>query len=204
MDIKEINKFQFVPYLLVKINYWNILYRIYRRIDMDIIYTDRLVIREFTQVDIDKVFPLLSDPIVMKHCFGHLDIIGAQKWLNSTIESYKKYGYDFWAAYEKNADTFLGTIGLLNEEIDGKQEPCLAFMIGRKYWNKGYATEGAMACINYAFKSLKLEKLMATVEIENLQSISVLKKIGMKYIGETNISNKKVYIYLIKKTECHV
>ncbi|MBY6804954.1 GNAT family N-acetyltransferase [Clostridium botulinum] len=77
-------------------------------------------------------------------------------------------------------------------------------MIGRKYWNKGYATEGAMACINYAFKSLKLEKLMATVEIENLQSISVLKKIGMKYIGETNISNKKVYIYLIKKTECHV
>ncbi len=150
------------------------------------------------------MFPLLSDPIVMKHCFGHLDIIGAQKWLNTTIESYKKYGYDFWAAYEKNADTFLGTIGLLNEEIDGKQEPCLAFMIGRKYWNKGYATEGAMACINYAFKSLKLEKLMATVEIENLQSISVLKKIGMKYIGETNISNKKVYIYLIKKTECHV
>lgn len=36
---------------------------------MDIIYTDRLVIREFTQVDIDKVFPLLSDPIVMKHLF---------------------------------------------------------------------------------------------------------------------------------------
>ncbi|MBY6780449.1 GNAT family N-acetyltransferase [Clostridium botulinum] len=88
---------------------------------MDIIYTDRLVIREFTQVDIDKVFPFLSDPIVMKHYFGHLDIIGAQKWLNTTIESYKKYGYDFWAAYEKNADTFLGTIGLLNEEIDGKQ-----------------------------------------------------------------------------------
>lgn len=58
-----------------------------------------------------------------------MDIIGAQKWLNTTIESYKKYGYDFWAAYEKNANTFLGTIGLLNEEIDGKQEPCLAFMI---------------------------------------------------------------------------
>ncbi len=26
---------------------------------MDIIYTDRLAIREFTQVDIDKVFPIL-------------------------------------------------------------------------------------------------------------------------------------------------
>ncbi|MBY6780451.1 hypothetical protein HYH39_15935 [Clostridium botulinum] len=36
--------------------------------------------------------------------------------------------------------------------------------------NKVYTTEGAMACINYAFKSLKLEKLMATVEIETINN----------------------------------
>ena len=77
-------------------------------------------------------------------------------------------------------------------------------MIGQKYWNKGYATEGAIACINYAFKSLKFEKLIATVEPENLQSICVLRKIGMKYARETNCANKKAYIYLINKREWHV
>lgn len=72
-------------------------------------------------------------------------------------------------------------------------------MIGKKYWNKGYATEGAIACINYAFKSLKLEKLIATVEPENIQSINILKKIGMKYVREANYFNEKVHIYSIYK-----
>jgi ribosomal-protein-alanine N-acetyltransferase len=162
---------------------------------MDIIQTNRLVFREFTQADIDKLFLLLSDTIVMKHCSGPIDITGTKKWLDMSIECYEKYGYDYWAVYEKNTDTFIGQIGILNQEIAGEQEDCLAFMIGQKYWNKGYATEGAIACINYAFKSLRIEKLIATVEPENLQSICVLKKIGMKYAGETNYANKKVYIY---------
>lgn len=171
---------------------------------MDIIQTDRLVFREFTQADIDKLFLLLSDTIVMKHCLGPMDITGVQKWLDIAIECYKKYGYDYWAVYERYTNTFIGQIGILNQEIDGKREECLAFMIGQKYWNKGYATEGAIACINYAFKSLKLERLIATVEPENLQSICVLKKIGMKYVGEINYINKKVYIYSINKRECYV
>jgi len=168
---------------------------------MDIFQTDRLVFKEFTQADIDNLFLLLSDPIIMKYCSGTTDRIGAQKWLDTAIESYKKYGYDFWAGIEKNTGVFIGTIGILKLDIDGKQEDCLAFMIGQKYWNKGYATEGAVACINYAFKSLKLDKLIATVEPENLQSIGVLKKIGLKYICKDNSVNEKVHIYSISKKE---
>lgn len=171
---------------------------------MNIIETNRLVFREFTQADIDNLCILLSDPIVMKYCSGTVDVIGTQMWLDMAIECYKKYGYDYWAVYEKNTGDFLGQIGILNQEIDGKQEDCLAFMIGQKHWNKGYSTEGAIACINYAFKSLKLEKLIATVEPENLQSICVLKKIGMKYIREANYANEKVHVYLINKSECPV
>ncbi|MBU3105820.1 GNAT family N-acetyltransferase [Clostridium gasigenes] len=171
---------------------------------MDIIKTNRLVFREFTQADIDNLFLLLSDPIVMKYCSGTINMIGTQKWLDIAIESYEKYGYDYWAVYERDTDTFLGQIGILNQEIDGTQEDCLAFMIGQKYWNKGYVTEGAIACINYAFKYLKLEKLIATVEPENLQSIFVLRKIGMKYIREANYGDEKVHVYSINKSSCHV
>lgn len=55
----------------------------------DIIQTDRLVFREFTKEDIDNLFFLLNDPIVMKNCSGTMDIVGAQKWLDMTIESLK-------------------------------------------------------------------------------------------------------------------
>ncbi len=166
---------------------------------MAILQTNRLVFREFTQADVDKLFLLLSDPIVMRYCSGTINITGTQKWLDIAIESYKKYGYDYWAVYERSTGAFIGQIGILNQEIEGKQENCLAFMIGKEYWNKGYATEGAIACINYAFKSLKLKKLIATVEPENLQSISVLKKIGMEYTREANYANEKVNIYSINK-----
>lgn len=103
---------------------------------MDIIQTNRLVFREFTQADIDKLFLLLSDTIVMKHCLGTIDITGTKKWLDIAIECSEKYGYDYWAVYEKNTDTFMGQIGILNQEIAGKQENCLSFMIGKKYWNE--------------------------------------------------------------------
>lgn len=166
---------------------------------MEVIKTDRLVFREFAQTDIDNLFLLLSDPIVMRHCSGPIDIAVAQKWLDLTIEAYKRYGYDYWAVYEKGKGHFLGQIGILNQKIDDKPEDCLAFMIGQKYWNKGYATEGAIACIDYAFKSLKLEKLIATVEPENLQSICVLRKIGMKYVKDTNYANKNAHVYSISK-----
>lgn len=168
---------------------------------MYIICTDRLVLKEFTQADINKLALLLSDPIIMKYCSGPVNIVDAQKWLDICIESYKKYGYDYWAVYERNTDAFIGQIGILSQEISGKQENCLAFMIGQEYWNKGYATEGANACIDYAFKFLKLEKLIATVEPENLQSICVLRKIGMKYAGETSYINEKVSIYSINKRD---
>lgn len=166
----------------------------------NILETGRLVFREFTEEDADKLFFLLSDSLVMKYCSGTIDMIGTKKWLEMVIELYKSCGYDYWAVYEKNTDIFLGQIGILKQEIEGKEENCLAFMIGREYWNKGYATEGAIACIDYAFKVLKLEELIATVERENLQSIGVLKKIGMKYVREADYFNEKVDIYSIRKS----
>ncbi|MFD1174869.1 GNAT family N-acetyltransferase [Paenibacillus puldeungensis] len=168
---------------------------------MDIIQTNRLVFREFAQADLEPLFLLLSDPTVMKYCSGPMDLTGATKWLNAAMACYKQYGYDYWAVYEKNTGDFIGQIGILNQQIAGKYEDCLAFMIGQKYWNKGYATEGALACIDYAFGPLKLDRLIATVEPENLPSIRVLKKIGMKFDGETTYADKKAYVYSIQKGE---
>ena len=87
--------------------------------NMVIIETNRLVFREFTQDDVDELFNLLSDPIVMKHCSGTINITGTQKWLDIAIESYKKYGYDYWAVYERGTGAFIGQIGILNQDIEG-------------------------------------------------------------------------------------
>jgi RimJ/RimL family protein N-acetyltransferase len=168
---------------------------------MEMFRTERLVLRKFAKDDIDDLFLLLSDPAVMEFCSGPLDMEGAKKWLNTAMEYYKKYGYDFWAVRRRITGEFLGQMGIFRQEISGRDENCLAFMLGKKHWNMGYASEGAAACIDYAFRTLSLDKLTATVEPENFRSICVLDKIGMEKTGKTEFLNKDLYIYEINRKD---
>lgn len=168
---------------------------------MEIMRTERLTVREFTQDDFDRLFLLLSSPAVMRYCSGPVGREETHKWLDTAIRCYKEYGYDFWAVFEKDTGDFLGAAGIMNQEVDGRKEDCLAFMIGQQYWNRGYATEAAAACVRFAFESLKLERLIATAEPENGKSVNVLTKIGMTYAGDTVYAGKKAFVYRIERDE---
>lgn len=51
-------------------------------------------------------------------------------------------------------------------------------------WGKGYATEGAKRCLEFAFSELNLERIVSTCTISNKSSENVMKKIGMIKKGE--------------------
>ena len=50
-------------------------------------------------------------------------------------------------------------------------------------WNRGYATEGALRCLQFAKKILHLSSLISVASQTNLASIAVMKKIKMKELG---------------------
>ena len=56
----------------------------------------------------------------------------------------------------------------------------VGWRINKKYWNKGFATEGAKKCLDYGFNTLGLNKIIATTPILNIKSIRVMEKIGME------------------------
>jgi RimJ/RimL family protein N-acetyltransferase len=143
----------------------------------------------------------IIESVMTKIMFKIPDMEGAKKWLNTAMEYYKKYGYDFWAVRRRITGEFLGQMGIFRQKISGKDENCLAFMLGKKHWNMGYASEGAEACIDYAFRTLNLDRLAATVEPENLRSVCVLNKIGMEKTGKTNFLDKELYIYEISRKD---
>lgn len=160
--------------------------------------TERLIVREFMDSDIINLYNLLSDPIVMKYCSGPLNMEKTQKWLETIRKYYIKYGYDYWAAIDKTTGEFIGQLGIIKQEVDNKWIDCIAFMICKDKWNKGYATEGGKGCIKYGFQILRHKKLYATVETGNAASKSVLKKIGMKYERDAVCFNTIVYLYSIE------
>lgn len=164
------------------------------------IETERLIIREFVDSDINNLYNLISDPIVMRYCSGPLDMKETYKWLGSIKKYYNEYGYDYWAAIDKMTGEFVGQLGIIKQEVDNEWMDCIAFMICKDKWGKGYATEGGKACITYGLQTLKLKKIFATVKPENKASKSVLEKLGMRYERDGACFNTTINLYSINES----
>jgi RimJ/RimL family protein N-acetyltransferase len=94
-------------------------------------------------------------------------------------EERKRYG---WVIRIKETDEFIGEIGIiLSEKRFKKAEIYYSFL--PRYWGKGYATEAVKSIINFGFQELKLHRMEAGVATENMRSIKILEKIGMRREG---------------------
>ncbi|MEQ8325079.1 MAG: GNAT family N-acetyltransferase [Vicingaceae bacterium] len=143
------------------------------------VQTGRLLLRDFSVSDADSMFALNSDPEVIKYTGDppFASISEARAFLNS-YSHYSNHGYGRWAVERIADQRFIGWSGLkLNEE----QNVDLGFRFLRSEWNKGYATESALACLEIGFDMLGLEEIVGRVVQANIVSIRVLEKIEMIY-----------------------
>ena len=102
------------------------------------------------------------------------------KNLKNYIKVEKKNSF-FWMLVEKNSKKKIGTIKLSNFSLTTCYIGCL---IGdQKFWNMGFATEAKKNVINFAFKNLKINKIISGVFVKNKANHIVNKKIGFKKEG---------------------
>ena len=109
----------------------------------------------------------------------------AEEWLNNINED------DLLFSIFRN-NSLIGGVGLSLEEDNDLD---LGFWIGRGHWGKGYATEAAMALIQYVNKEFNLKQINACYIKGNTGSSNVLMKLGFQEIGEC-----EVYFLSRKKT----
>jgi [ribosomal protein S5]-alanine N-acetyltransferase len=145
-----------------------------------IIETNRLYLRELSVDDAQHFYHLNSDEEVIKYtgdkAFSSIE--EAQIFLKN-YNSYQKYNYGRWAVIDKSTTEFIGWCGLkYSPELDAVD---IGFRFFKKYWNQGFATESAKACLEYGFEKLQLPKIVGRAMEENIASIKVLEKIGMTY-----------------------
>jgi len=86
----------------------------------------------------------------------------------------------FWAVIRKDDLIFIGICGLLKQHIDNIDEIEVGYRINDIYWGKGYGTEAAKGCIQYAKNKLELTSVISLILPENKQSIRVAEKNGLK------------------------
>jgi RimJ/RimL family protein N-acetyltransferase len=75
--------------------------------------------------------------------------------------------------------------GLIEKNVDGRDEIELVHVLAADAWGQGYATEAASALRDYAFNHLRLRRLIALIDPENHASSRVAEKVGIQFEGET-------------------
>ena len=171
------------------------------------IETRHLILRNLEPSDLKGMFRLDSDPLVHTY-LGNKPVktlTESEDIIKAIVKQYHTIGIGRWAAIEKSSGDFIGWSGLrFNNDLtynDTTNFYDVGYRFIPKYWGKGYATESAVAALDYGFNQMNLETINGIAEIGNLASNRVLQKIGLQFINTFNIDDKKAHWYQLKKDE---
>lgn len=148
--------------------------------------SSRLGFRMWQELDRELFANMNASNEVMRYFPKTLDYKETDDFLHRIQKHFEETGYGLWAVEIKDTKEFIGFIGLLTATFEAEFTPCveIGWRLDNKYWNNGYATEGAKACLEYGFNKLNLNSIYSFTAETNKPSENVMKKIGLKKVGE--------------------
>lgn len=169
---------------------------------MSIVETARLQLRMFRPDDLDSLAALLSDRDVMRYVGDGQPVSRevTDSALQSIILHWQSHGFGRWAVIDKETETFIGFGGL--RSLMGIPE--VVYHFAKSHWGRGLATELARASLRYGFQEHQFERILAIAKPENLASIHVMEKVGMRYDKHTSYYDIEVVQYEISRAEFDV
>ena len=163
--------------------------------------TKRLIIRQFTLDDLDKLIALRSDDEVIKYLGGRRlqNPEAIAKRLDFYIDCYRRFGYGMCAMIWKESGEMFGWSGLQPLEETGEIE--VGYGMIKEFWGKGIGFECALAWLEYGFEQAALERIVAVASPENKASWRIMEKCGMKYEKTETHYGVECVFYVISKDE---
>ena len=162
---------------------------------MHLFETKRLGLRELSFSDLDFIAEMMGDAEVMTYYPKVLTRAEARGWLVRQLTRYETDGHGLWLVTDSQSGEPVGQVGLLEQQVDGAKMTEVGYLLHRRYWKKGYATEAALASINYGFKKLGRDRIIALIRPENQPSIRVASRLGMTPGSETRHGGYPHIIY---------
>ena len=145
--------------------------------------TERLVLRQVTMRHAKDLFPLRSDPEVMKYICKPLaqDISEVKSLINRIQIGIRKNQSIAWGISMKGETKIMGTIGF--HFIDSEHHRAeIGYMLGKPFWNKGFLSEAMPCVIKYGFDVMKLHSIEAKIDTDNTFSKRLL--LNNKFLKE--------------------
>ncbi|UZD24233.1 GNAT family N-acetyltransferase [Algoriphagus halophytocola] len=144
--------------------------------------SQRLGFRTWHPTDLELFAEMNADRETMQFFQKALNQTESQAMMDRMNKLYQDRGYCYFAVEILETSEFLGMIGLGWKTFEATFTPCvdIGWRISKNFWNKGYTTEGATRCLEYA-KELGIKEVFSLASAKNLASIRVMQKIGMNY-----------------------
>lgn len=143
--------------------------------------TKRLLLRRLTTMDASDLFQTVGDPLVMKYWLGGADTsIQATERRIAQIEAHwHRHRFGDWGVVDKKSGKLVGFSGL--HYIADMAEVNIGNAFARATWRQGFGFEAGQAVLEFGFQELNLSSIVAVIWPENLTSINLAKKLGLKF-----------------------
>lgn len=169
------------------------------------IKTQRLLLRQWREEDLDPYARMCADPEVMRfmgNSGAPLTPEQTAKRVEGIQQHWRDHHFGLWAVEHKGSGGFIGRIGLqYHEDWPGEHKVEIGWLLDRQFWGIGLATEGAQASISYGFDSRKLERVISIALPDNVASHRVMEKCGLTLRGEARWRGLDVVWYAIDRNE---
>jgi ribosomal-protein-alanine N-acetyltransferase len=164
-----------------------------------ILETERLLLREFDEGDVEPFYLMGSDPAVIRYTgdpgAGLTSREHALEVMRSRpLADYRKYGYGRWACVLKASGAVIGFAGL--KYLEELREVDIGYRLLPAYWGQGLATEAGRAVLDYGRACLGLKRIVGFVDPANVASVRVLEKLGMTADGEVALGGMQCIRYV--------
>lgn len=162
--------------------------------------TARLRLRMFCSDDLDALALIFADLNVMEFIGKDglpIPLGETALALDSIVRHWHRHGFGRWAVEDKEEGRLIGYAGI--RSLEGQPE--LVYLLAKKYWGRGLATEAAGACLRYGFREKHFDSILALSRPLNVRSRRVMEKLGMRFEKDANYFGIDVVQYVIRRHE---
>ena len=148
-----------------------------------VVTTPRLVLRPFTDMDLEPFFELNTHPLVVESLGSSPTRAESDAMVERYSAELEREGWGLWAVEVPGAGgaQFVGMVGLhrMNAALPCAPAVEVGWRLHPDWWGHGYATEGAAASLRVGFDEGGLEEILAITTTLNTRSQAVMERIGM-------------------------
>ncbi len=158
------------------------------------IRTARLWLRPWRDEDVESFAALNADPRVMEHFPAPYTRQETDAMVARIRAHFGEHGWGLWAVEVPGVAPFIGFVGLSTVTFTAPFIPAVevAWRLSAASWGHGYATEGARAALDMAFRRLGLSEVVSFTVPANVRSRRVMERLGMRHFPAEDFEHPRL------------